>query len=56
MTTLGKTAVDMEGLTAVVLPHERRTTCVRPVGPELRVEAVRLVRKMGGRSGTLEAE
>ncbi len=54
--TLGKTGVEMEALTAVTVAALTVYDMCKAVDREMRIEAVRLVRKTGGRSGTFEAE
>ncbi|MDQ3699360.1 MAG: cyclic pyranopterin monophosphate synthase MoaC [Chloroflexota bacterium] len=54
--TVGKTGVEMEALTAVTVAALTVYDMCKAVDREMRIEAVRLVRKTGGRSGTFEAE
>lgn len=54
--TIGKTGVEMEALTAVTVAALTVYDMCKAVDREMRIEAVRLVRKTGGRSGTFEAE
>ena len=54
--TVGKTGVEMEALTAVTVAALTVYDMCKAVDKQMRIEAVRLVRKSGGRSGTYEAE
>jgi cyclic pyranopterin phosphate synthase len=54
--TVGKTGVEMEALTAVTVAALAVYDMCKAVDREMRIEAIRLVRKTGGRSGTFEAE
>ena len=54
--TVGKTGVEMEALTAVTVAALTVYDMCKAVDRQMRLEAVRLVRKTGGRSGTFEAE
>jgi cyclic pyranopterin phosphate synthase len=54
--TVGKTGVEMEALTAVAVAALTVYDMCKAVDREMRIDAVRLVRKTGGRSGTFEAE
>ena len=54
--TVGKTGVEMEALTAVTVAALTVYDMCKAVDKQMRIEAVRLVRKTGGRSGTYEAE
>jgi cyclic pyranopterin phosphate synthase len=54
--TVGKTGVEMEALTAVSVAALTVYDMCKAVDRAMRIEAVRLVRKTGGRSGTFEAE
>jgi cyclic pyranopterin phosphate synthase len=54
--TVGKTGVEMEALTAVTVAALAVYDMCKAVDREMRIEAIRLVRKTGGRSGTVEAE
>lgn len=54
--TVGKTGVEMEALTAVTVAALTVYDMCKAVDKQMRIEAVRLVRKTGGRSGTFEAE
>ncbi len=54
--TVGKTGVEMEALTAVMVAALTIYDMCKAVDREMRIEAVRLVRKSGGRSGTFVAE
>jgi len=49
--TTGKTGVEMEALTAVAIAGLTIYDMCKAVDREMRLEAVRLVRKSGGRSG-----
>lgn len=54
--TVGKTGVEMEALTAVAVAALTVYDMCKAVDRGMRVEAIRLVRKTGGQSGTFEAE
>ncbi len=54
--TTGKTGVEMEALTAVSVAALTVYDMCKAVDRAMRVEAVRLVRKSGGKSGTIELE
>lgn len=54
--TIGKTGVEMEALTAVSVAALTVYDMCKAVDKQMRIEAVRLVRKTGGRSGTFEVE
>jgi cyclic pyranopterin phosphate synthase len=54
--TVGKTGVEMEALTAATVAALTVYDMCKAVDKQMRIEAVRLVRKTGGRSGTYEAE
>ncbi len=54
--TVGKTGVEMEALTAVTIAALTVYDMCKAVDKEMRIEAVRLVRKTGGRSGTFQSE
>jgi cyclic pyranopterin phosphate synthase len=54
--TVGKTGVEMEALTAVTVAALTVYDMCKAVDRQMRIEAVRLVRKTGGRSGTFESE
>ena len=54
--TVGKTGVEMEALTAVTVAALTVYDMCKAVDKGMRIEAVRLVRKSGGRSGVFEAE
>jgi cyclic pyranopterin phosphate synthase len=54
--TVGKTGVEMEALTAVAVASLTVYDMCKAVDRGMRIEAIRLVRKSGGRSGTFEAE
>jgi len=54
--TVGKTGVEMEALTAVTVAALTVYDMCKAVDKQMRIEAVRLVRKTGGRSGTYEAD
>jgi cyclic pyranopterin phosphate synthase len=54
--TTGKTGVEMEALTAVSVAALTIYDMCKAADRAMRIEAVRLVRKSGGRSGTLELE
>lgn len=52
----GRTGVEMEALTAVAVALLSVYDMVKAVDRGMRIEAVRLIRKAGGRSGDWEAE
>ncbi len=54
--TVGKTGVEMEALTAVTVAALTVYDMCKAVDRGMRIEAVRLVRKTGGKSGTYEAD
>lgn len=54
--TVGKTGVEMEALTAVAVAGLTIYDMAKAVDRTMHVEAVRLVEKRGGRSGTLVLE
>ena len=54
--TTGKTGVEMEALPAVSVAALTVYDMCKAVDRAMRVEAVRLVRKSGGKSGTIELE
>ena len=54
--TTGKTGVEMEALTAVTVAALTVYDMCKAVDRGMRIEAVRLVRKTGGKSGTYEAD
>ncbi len=54
--TSGKTGVEMEALTAVTVAALTVYDMVKAVDRSMRIEAVRLVLKEGGKSGRFEAE
>jgi cyclic pyranopterin phosphate synthase len=54
--TVGKTGVEMEALAAVTVAALTVYDMCKAVDRGMRIEAVRLVRKTGGKSGTFEAE
>ncbi len=54
--TVGKTGVEMEALTAVTVAALTVYDMCKAADKQMRIEAVRLVRKTGGRSGTYEAD
>ncbi len=56
VTTTGKTGVEMEALTAVAVSALTIYDMCKGVDKTLRLEDIRLVRKSGGKSGTLELE
>jgi cyclic pyranopterin phosphate synthase len=53
--TTGRTGVEMEALTAVTVAALTIYDMVKAVDRGMRIEAVRLARKSGGKSGTYEA-
>ena len=52
----GRTGVEMEALTAVSVAALTVYDMCKAVDRSMRIEAVRLVHKSGGKSGTFEAE
>jgi len=52
----GKTGVEMEALTAVAISALTIYDMCKGVDPRMRIEEIRLVRKSGGKSGTVEME
>jgi cyclic pyranopterin phosphate synthase len=52
----GRTGVEMEALTAVTVAALTVYDMCKAIDRSMRIEAVRLVRKEGGRSGVFEAE
>lgn len=52
----GKTGIEMEALTAVSVAALTLYDMCKSVDKAMRVEAVRLIHKSGGKSGTYEAE
>lgn len=54
--TVGKTGVEMEALTAVSVAALTIYDMCKSVDRAMRIEAIRLVRKSGGKSGTIELE
>ena len=52
----GKTGVEMEALTAVVGSALTIYDMCKGVDPRMRIEQIRLVRKSGGKSGTVSLE
>jgi len=52
----GKTGVEMETLTAVAISALTIYDMAKGVDPAIRVDGIRLVRKSGGKSGTVEFE
>lgn len=54
--TLGKTGVEMEALTAVAVCALTVYDMCKAVDPAMRIEAIRLARKTGGKSGVVELE
>ena len=54
--TVDRTGVEMEALTAVAVAALTVYDMCKAVDRAMRIEAVRLVRKSGGRSGTFAAE
>ncbi len=53
---VGRTGVEMEALTAVSVAALTVYDMCKAVDKGMRIEAIRLVRKSGGKSGTYEAE
>ena len=56
VSTTGKTGVEMEALTAVVASALTIYDMCKSIDPSMRIEAVRLTKKSGGKSGTVELE
>ncbi len=54
--TIGKTGVEMEALTAVTVAALTVYDMCKAVDRGMQVQAVRLIRKTGGKSGTYEAD
>ena len=54
--TVGKTGVEMEALTAVSVAALTIYDMCKAVDRGMRIEAIRLTRKSGGKSGTYEAD
>jgi cyclic pyranopterin phosphate synthase len=54
--TVGKTGVEMEALTAVSVAALTIYDMCKAVDRGMRIEAIRLLRKTGGKSGTYEAD
>jgi cyclic pyranopterin monophosphate synthase len=54
--TVGKTGVEMEALTAVTVAALTVYDMCKAVDRGMQVQAVRLIRKTGGKSGTYEAD
>lgn len=54
--TVGKTGVEIEALTAVSVAALTIYDMCKSVDRAMRIEAIRLVRKSGGKSGTIELE
>jgi cyclic pyranopterin phosphate synthase len=52
----GRTGVEMEALTAVTVAALTIYDMLKAVDRTMRIEAIRLVHKSGGRSGTLNLE
>ena len=52
----GRTGVEMEALTAVTVAALTIYDMCKAIDRGMRIEAIRLVRKSGGKSGTYEAE
>jgi cyclic pyranopterin monophosphate synthase len=55
-TSTGKTGVEMEAMTAVAVAALTIYDMCKAVDRGMRLEAIRLVRKSGGKSGTIELE
>jgi len=53
---MGKTGVEMEALTAVAVTALTIYDMCKAVDRGMRIEGIRLVRKSGGRSGTIILE
>ncbi|MCS6801403.1 MAG: cyclic pyranopterin monophosphate synthase MoaC [Chloroflexota bacterium] len=56
VTLRGRTGVEMEALTAVTVAALTIYDMLKSVDRSMRIEAVRLVHKSGGRSGTIDLE
>ena len=56
MRTTGKTGVEMEALTAVSVAGLTIYDMCKAVDREMRIDAVRLARKSGGKSGDIVLE
>jgi len=54
--SLGKTGVEMEALTAVAVAALTIYDMCKAVDRGIRIENIRLIRKSGGKSGTIELE
>ena len=54
--TTGKTGVEMEALTAVSASALTIYDMCKSIDPAMRIDQIRLVRKSGGKSGTVELE
>jgi len=54
--SLGKTGVEMEALTAVAVAALTIYDMCKAVDRGIRIEAIRLIKKSGGKSGTIELE
>jgi cyclic pyranopterin phosphate synthase len=54
--TTGKTGVEMEALTATAASALTIYDMCKGIDPGIRIEAIRLVRKSGGKSGVVELE
>jgi cyclic pyranopterin phosphate synthase len=54
--TTGKTGVEMEALTAVTASALTIYDMCKSIDPGIRIEGIRLTRKSGGKSGTVELE
>jgi cyclic pyranopterin phosphate synthase len=53
--TAGQTGVEMEALTAVSIAALTLYDMIKAIDRSMRIEAVRLTHKAGGKSGTYEA-
>jgi len=56
VSTTGKTGAEMEALTATAASALTIYDMCKSIDPRMRIEEIRLVRKSGGKSGTVELE
>jgi cyclic pyranopterin phosphate synthase len=56
VTNTGRTGVEMEALTAVAASALTIYDMCKSIDPGMRIEGIRLTRKSGGKSGTVELE
>ncbi|MBI4301848.1 MAG: cyclic pyranopterin monophosphate synthase MoaC [Chloroflexi bacterium] len=52
----GKTGMEMEALTAIAVAALTIYDMCKPYDPQMRIEGIRLVKKSGGKSGTIDLE